>query len=308
MKRLITLFAMAVLAFLPVQPSRAAQPESMADARQTQEYKVRNFDGLDISWSYKVELTRSNRYSVSVEAPDFVLPYLRIEVRGDVLCLETRDMPRDVRRKMENGRNEVRASISMPELVSLRMSGAATLTTRDEFQHKNGSFTMRLSGAASARGLSLKAVDADIECSGAAKFDLKGEFDRVDLVMSGAANGQLEASPKAVSQQLSGSAKLNWNGNAGRVDVLASGAANLQFEGSATEIRVMGSGAAKVNAAMAPTRDVTVQLSGAAKCDVNVKESLNADLSGAASCRYHGTDATRVSTGSVSRAASLTRY
>ena len=72
-----------------------AQPESMADARQTQEYKVRNFDGLDISWSYKVELTRSNRYSVSVEAPDFVLPYLRIEVRGDVLCLETRDMPRD---------------------------------------------------------------------------------------------------------------------------------------------------------------------------------------------------------------------
>lgn len=308
MKKLITLLAATVMAVLPVPFTHAAQPESPGEARQTQEYKVRNFDGLDVSWIYKVDLTRANRYSVSIDAPDFIIPYLQVDVRDGVLCLEVRDMPRDIRRKIENGHNEVRASVSMPELLTLKMSGAASLSTQDEFLHRNDKFTLRLSGASSARGLSLRATEADIECSGAAKFDLKGDFDRVDLGLSGAANGQLEASPKVAELEMSGSAKLKWNGKAGKVGLTASGAAGLNFEGSATELRLIGSGAARINAAMAPARDVSVSLSGAAKCDVDVRESLDANLSGAASCRYHATDAVRVTTHAVSRGASLTRY
>ena len=308
MKKLITLLAATVMAVLPVPFAHAAQPESPGEARQTQEYNVRNFDGLDISWIYKVDLTRANRYSVRIDAPDFIIPYLQVDVRDGVLCLEVRDMPRDIKRKIENGHNEVRAAVSMPELLSLKMSGAASLSSQDEFLHRNDGFTLRLSGATSARGLSVRASAADIECSGAAKFDLKGDFDRVDLGLSGAANGQLDASPKVAELKMSGSAKLKWNGKAGKAGVLASGAANLQFEGSATELRITGSGAARVNAAMAPVRDASVNLSGAAKCDVDVRESLDANLSGAASCRYHGTDAVRVTTHAVSRGASLTRY
>ena len=289
MKKLITLLAATVMAVLPVPFTHAAQPESPGEARQTQEYKVRNFDGLDVSWIYKVDLTRANRYSVSIDAPDFIIPYLQVDVRDGVLCLEVRDMPRDIRRKIENGHNEVRASVSMPELLTLKMSGATSLSTQDEFLHRNDKFTLRLSGASS-------------------KFDLKGDFDRVDLGLSGAANGQLEASPKVAELEMSGSAKLKWNGKAGKVGLTASGAAGLNFEGSATELRLIGSGAARINAAMAPARDVSVSLSGAAKCDVDVRESLDANLSGAASCRYHATDAVRVTTHAVSRGASLTRY
>lgn len=307
MKKLITLLAVAVMAILPARGSHAGQPESIP-ARETREYKVRNFDGLDISWVYKVELTRSNRYTVSVDAPDFILPYLQIDVRDGILCMEVREMPRDIRRKMESGRNEIRASVSMPELISVKMSGAASLTAQDDFLHKNNRFTLQLSGAASARGLSVRATDADIECSGAVKYELKGDFDRVDLVVSGAASGRLEASPKAAEMQLSGSARLDWTGKAGNVGVSASGAAALQHEGSATELRISGSGAARINAALAPARTVSVRLSGAARCDVDVVESLDADLSGAAACRYHGPETLRVTTQSVSRGASLTRY
>lgn len=307
MKKLITLLAMAAMALFPTPASRAAQPESMP-TREVREYKVRNFDGLDITWLYKVELTRASHYSVSVDAPDFILPYLRIEVRGNILCLEVRDLPRDIKRKIENGRNEVRATVSMPELVTLKMSGASSLSAKDEFQHKNNKFTLRLSGAAAARGLSVRATEADIDCSGASKFDLKGDFDRVDCVLSGAANGKLEASPKAAELVMSGSGRLDWDGKAGKVNVTASGAANLDFEGSATEIRIGGSGAARISTAMAPARNVSVQLSGAAKCDVDVRETLDANLSGAATCRYHAADAVRITTQSVSRGASLTRY
>ena len=310
MKKILSLLAAALLAALPFQTVRAAVPDPAAASRETRDYQLRGFDGLDISWTFKVELTRGSRYSVRVEAPDFIFPYLKVEVKGGVLTLGTRELPRDIRRKIEalSRSGEIRASVTMPELCSLEMSGAAQLTSQDEFLHRNDGFTLRLSGATSARGLSVRASAADIECSGAAKFDLKGEFDRVDLRMSGAANGKLESSPKVVEANLAGAAKLDWTGRLGKTGILASGSANLGIEGAAAELNVNGSGAAKVRAGQAASRTAEVRLSGAASCELDVRESLSVNLSGASSCRYHGTDALRVTTQSVSRGASLTRY
>ncbi len=310
MKRILSLLAAALLATLPFQTVRAAVPDPAAASRETRDYQLRGFDGLDISWTFKVELTRGSRYSVRVEAPDFIFPYLKVEVKGGVLTLGTGELPRDIRRKIEalSRSGEIRASVTMPELCSLEMSGAAQLNTRDEFLHRNDKFRMRLSGAASAHGLSVKAIDADIDGSGAARFELKGEFDRVDLRMSGAANGKLESSPKVVEANLSGAAKLDWTGRLGKTGILASGSANLGIEGTAAELDVNGSGAAKVRAGQAASRTAVVRLSGAASCELDVRESLSVNLSGASSCRYHGTDALRVTTQSVSRGASLTRY
>lgn len=310
MKKTLTLLAAALLAALPFQPARATAPDPVSASRETREYQVRNFDGLDVSWTYKVQLTRASRYSVSVEAPDFIFPYLKVEVQGGVLTLGVRELPKDIRKKVEalSRSGEIRAKVSMPELTSLEMSGAAQLSTEDEFLHRNDRFKMRLSGAAATRGLAVKAIDADIICSGAAKFELKGEFDRVDLVLSGAVNGKLEASPKAVQAGLSGAAKLAWTGRLGKTEIVASGSANLEIEGAAAELKVGGSGAAKVRASRAPSRTAEVRLSGAAACELDVRESLSVSLSGASSCRYHGSDALRVTTQSVSRGASLTRF
>jgi hypothetical protein len=291
MKRFLTLFAAVLLAAIPFQTARAASPDPASASRETRDYQVRNFEGLDISWTYKVELTRSSHYGVSVEAPDFIFPYLEVEVRGDVLSLGVRELPKDIRKKIEalSRSGEIRARVSMPELTSLEMSGASQISTNDEFLHRNDKFKMRLSGATAVRGFAVKAVDADIICSGAAKFELKGEFDRVDMVLSGAVNGKLKSSPK-------------------RMAMMLSGAATLETEGEVVELSVQGSGAAKVNAGKTLSRTAEVRLSGAARCDLDVRENLSVNLSGAASCRYHGPEGLRISTQSVSRGASLTRF
>lgn len=291
MKRFLTLLAATLLAALPFQAARAASPDPASASRENRDYQLRSFEGLDISWTYKVELTRDSRYHVSVEAPDFIFPYLRVEVRNGVLTLGVKELPQSIRKKIEalSRSGEIRAKVSMPELTSLEMSGASQLSTQDEFLHRNDKFRMRLSGAVTVRGLALKAVEADINCSGAAKFDLKGDFDRVDLDLSGAVKAQLKTSPRVMQMNLSG-------------------AVTLETEGEAAELVVEGSGAARINTSKAPARNARVRLSGASRCDLDVRESLSVDLSGAASCRYHGPDGLRISTQSVSRGASLTRF
>jgi len=308
MKRFLTLLAAVLVTALPAL--RAADYEPTAASRDSREYQLRGFDGLNIGWTYKVELNCASRYGVTVEAPDFIFPYLKVEVRNGILVLDTKELPRDIRRKIEalSRSGEIRAIVSMPELTTLSMSGASQLTTQDEFRHRNDHFSMRLSGATNVRGLSVKAVEAVIECSGAAKFNITGEFDRVDLELSGAANGTLAASPKMAQLELSGAVKLFWKGNLGKTEIQAAGAASAEIEGAVNELKLDGSGAAKVNTAKAPSRNADIRLSGAAKCEIDVRESLNVSLSGATTCRYHASDRLRISTQSISRGSSLTRF
>ncbi len=308
MKRFLTLLAAVLVAALPAL--RAADYEPTAASRDSREYQLRAFDGLNIGWTYKVELNCASRYGVTVEAPDFIFPYLKVEVRNGILVLDTKELPRDIRRKIEalSRSGEIRAIVSMPELTTLSMSGASQLTTQDEFRHRNDHFSMRLSGATNVRGLSVKAVEAVIECSGAAKFNITGEFDRVDLELSGAVNGTLAASPKMSQLELSGAVKLFWKGNLGKTEIQAAGAVSAEIEGAVNELKLDGSGAAKVNTAKAPSRNADIRLSGAAKCEIDVRESLNVSLSGATTCRYHASDRLRISTQSISRGSSLTRF
>ena len=308
MKRFLTLLAAVLVAALPAL--RAADYEPTAASRDSREYQLRGFDGLNIGWTYKVELNCASRYGVTVEAPDFIFPYLKVEVRNGILVLDTKELPRDIRRKIEalSRSGEIRAIVSMPELTTLSMSGASQLTTQDEFRHRNDHFSMRLSGATNVRGLSVKAVEAVIECSGAAKFNVTGEFDRVDLELSGAVNGTLAASPKMAELELSGAVKLFWKGNLGKTEIQAAGAVSAEIEGAVNELKLDGSGAAKVNTAKAPSRNADIRLSGAAKCEIDVRESLNVSLSGATTCRYHASDRLRISTQSISRGSSLTRF
>ncbi len=308
MKRFLTLLAAVLVAALPAL--RAADYEPTAASRDSREYQLRGFDGLNIGWTYKVELNCASRYGVTVEAPDFIFPYLKVEVRNGILVLDTKELPRDIRRKIEalSRSGEIHAIVSMPELTTLSMSGASQLTTQDEFRHRNDHFSMRLSGATNVRGLSVKAVEAVIECSGAAKFNITGEFDRVDLELSGAANGTLAASPKMAELELSGAVKLFWKGNLGKTEIQAAGAVSAEIEGAVNELKLDGSGAAKVNTAKAPSRNADIRLSGAAKCEIDVRESLNVSLSGATTCRYHASDRLRISTQSISRGSSLTRF
>lgn len=307
MSKIYTLLAAALIAVLPLSARTVADPELNAK-QETKEYKFNNFTGIDASWIFQVELVQAPRHAVRVDAPDYLMPFVNVDVRGGILVLSVGDLPRDVRRRVENGsRNQVRVYVSMPDLTVLRMSGAAKLTAKGDFSSRKN-FEMRLSGATTVQGLSIKASDADIDASGAAKFDLEGKFDKMNVRGSGSLNAIIAADIKTTNLGLSGATKLSLKGKLGDVTLRGSGAANTELIGSIEELSAECSGAAKLSANEAPARRVKILFSGAANGMVEVRDELSVTLSGASKLNYHPGPALRIKNQSVSRASTLASY
>lgn len=311
MKRIFTLLAAATLGILPLAATVPAVPDPADVKMETKSYPLSGFSELQVGWTYQVALTQADRYSVRVEAPDFVVPYLDVKVTGDRLVLDITEMPKDIRKKVEMAlkRNEIRAWVAMPNLSGLRMSGAARLNATGRFSAKRFDFKMDLSGATVVEGLNVAAGEADIRCSGAAKFGVRGDFADMKLNLSGAASGSLEAGKKVdeTEMEVSGAVKCTLTGDFKKLDMEVSGAANCKLEGSVRDLNLEASGAAKADLLGAPADNAEVDLAGAAKVELQVQKTLKAELAGASTCRYKAGPDLRITEQTVSRGSALKR-
>ena len=301
MKQLFTLFAAAFLALMPAAAANKDNPESVR--METKTYQLDFFDGLDVSWIFQVDLSKSSSQKVEVEAPDFLMPYLTVKVRNNTLILGSSGLPNDIRRKLEKGSYKVRASVSLPELTHLEMSGASKLVADGEFQ--TGNFDLELSGATSLRELQMTASFANIQCSGASKFQMKGNLKEVKMDLSGASKGVLEADGQEMNMDLSGSAKLELTGGYDQMRSELSAASHLWIKGTLGLFRLSGSGAAKADLMDCATIESRVDMSGAASARLYAVEKLGVPLSGAASCRYKAGEKLQITETDVDRGASL---
>lgn len=284
MKRLISILAAAMVAVLPL----AAESASELDFREVKTFDVENFDALDVSWIYKVELTQGKNQGVTIEAPDFIMEYIDVRVRKSRLILSVKDMPLSVRSKVETGKYEILATLSMKKLSSLEMSGASKLFADGQFLTSDDVFTMELSGASSVKDLYIIASKADIDCSGASKFELKGKLKDIKMNLSGAAKGSIDSDIKSLCMDLSGASRITMNGTVG--DMIAS-----------------GSGAAKMDMLDCPVLWADVELSGASKANIEVHETLKLHVSGASTLSYKAGDKLQILETEVSRGATLRR-
>ena len=288
-----------------------ADPDPADVKMETKTYAYSDFSELQVSWTYQVALAQADHYSVRVEAPDFLIPYLDVKLTGKRLVLGTKEMPRDIRKKVEMvlKHNEIRAWVAMPELSALQMSGASQLNATGQFAARRFDFKMELSGATNLRGLRIAAGEADLRASGASKFEVLGDFSDLKLTLSGATTGTLEAG-KDVDEadvELSGATKLNLSGTFNQLDLDASGAVNLKMNGRIRGLDLTASGAVKADLLDVPADKVSVSLSGAAKAELQVQQTLNARLSGASTCSYKAGPDLRITDQTVSRGASLKR-
>jgi len=311
MKRIYTLLAAVLLAVLPAAATVPAVPDPADVKMETKSYPLSGFSELQVGWTYQVALTQADHYSVRVEAPDFIVPYLDVKVTGDRLLLDITEMPKDIRKKVEMAlkRNEIRAWVAMPALSGLRMSGAARLNATGRFSAKRSDFKMDLSGATVAEGLNVAAAHADIRCSGAAKFRVHGDFSDLEAKLSGAAGGSLEAGKKVdeAKMEVSGAVKCTLTGDFKKLDMEIAGAANCKLEGSVRDLNLEAAGAAKADLLSAPADHAEVDLAGAAKVELQVRNTLKAELAGASTCRYKAGPDLRIIEQTVSRGASLKR-
>jgi hypothetical protein len=309
MKRFLILLATALLA-VPAFSATPADTDPADVKMETKTFNLSGFHGLQVSWTYQVALTQADHYSVRVEAPDFIIPYLDVKVAGDNLVLGIKELPKDIRRKVEMvlKHDEVRAWVAMPSLSSLNMSGASKLNATGAFSAPRFNFRLDLSGATAVQGLSVKAPEADFHASGAAKFDVNGTFTDLHMTLSGAISANLNTGGEPVDEAsitMSGAVKFKLQSHISKLDLGASGAANFSMDGSLDALNANASGGVRFDLLGAPVKAADLSLSGAARAEIDVRESLSITLSGGSTCRYKAGPNLRIERQTISRGASL---
>ena len=173
------------------------------------DYRLSGFTGIRASNVFSVELSPSANFSVGIEAPDYLEPYIIVEVSRNQLVLRMKELPKSISRKLSDERaGAVRAIVKMPLLESVSLSGAAALNAEGTFPTlRDRAFQLDLSGASHAKGLSLSAPSAIISLSGATEAGLTGRFTKVSLEISGAGRIKMGVEVSDLDAELSGSAE-----------------------------------------------------------------------------------------------------
>lgn len=304
MKRFITLF-IAAIAALSLSAHEANVPATAQNV--TKEYKLSGFEELAVSHTFHVDLTRSESYFVSVDAPDFLVPYLIVEVRGNCLVLGLNELPRDIRHRLDNSRFRLSATVSMPNLTELKMSGASNLRANGEFAPRRY-FSATLSGACTVSDLVVRTQDASFVCSGASNLRASGSFNDVHIKASGSSKATITADAKVADVELSGASHVSLDGRTDKMDVQASGASHYSQKGHIINLVGRASGSSQIYTDDAPATTAAINLSGASRARVDVQDTISMSLSGASRLEYRANDRLRIQHKDVSRASSVSSF
>ena len=224
---------------------------------ETREMDFTGFTKVQAGYACQIDITRAASFLVSITLDDNLFEYLDARIVGDTLYLGLK--PHNSYRNFTH-----RATITMPELLALELSGASrgdvsgfssTDSTRLE---ASGASTMNIddleagdtrliiSGASRAIG-SIEMADGDFEVSGASSVDLEGNADDVSFEISGASTARLaDFTVASADARVSGASTATVNVS-GILDIEVSGASTLYYVGSPTLGRLDVSGGSRVS-------------------------------------------------------------
>ena len=239
---------------------------SAQEAMTRQGYKAQDFTSLNISHAFDVELVKGDRYSVTLEFPSDCAQYISVAKQGGTLFVGLKNK---TPRKFLTGRHTFRATIKMPEVYGIYLSGAAKLTTEDMFLMNMRPLEIRLSGASRLSKIAVDGPSVELDLSGASKAEI--------------------------------------NLNAAEVDAKVNGASKLTLTGTVDELSLDLSGASSVNAKNVNAAKADVECSGASKAYIYVEQRLKVNLSGASKCEYIAAEGVDLRVDSVTGASTLKR-
>jgi hypothetical protein len=204
----------------------------------TQEEPITGFDKVDISYSFDVNLSQGDSFSVVIRADDNLVEHLQVVKQGSTLVIGLKPNSPDLRSAT------LQAEVTMPELTGLDMSGSSHAT---------------ITGFKSAQALSVDAsgsshLQGDIEAD-TVRFNLGGSS---EVILTGSAQNLImeEASGSSVvdltdfpvvdaSVKAGGKSQVTVNVS-GRLDVDASNSANVYYLGDPALGTIDTSGSATV--------------------------------------------------------------
>lgn len=299
MKR-ITLTALVLLTCIP---AFAAEPEP-AKNRFHRHYDYSHFTELSVSNAFIVDLAFEDGWSVDIDVPDFIEPYLKISYNGDNLRIGLEKLPGNIQRKM-NGDHPLHASIKMPKILKLKMSGATHLTTTGiPMLDRHDSLEIDLSGASRIENLQASGNgEFSLDMSGASQAVISADFKRIELDLSGASKLKLDGTADFIELECSGASSAKITGNYNSSDIEVNGSSNVSLSDDLEYMKLEVSGASKFELNGQAVR-ADVEISGASKAHIAVSKELNYEVSGVSTLRVKDLGAARLR-GETSRGAKI---
>jgi hypothetical protein len=220
---------------------------------ETREFAYEDFNKVEVQSPFYIEISKSDVYLVSVTADDNLFDYVEVTKSGDTLRLRLKPF-------LSFRNTTFRATITMPDLQALEMSGASS-GTMSGFQ-TTGAVDINVSAASKLDIISLQTSDVTMDISGASRVTGFIKTESADFKVSGASSLELNGSAEGARFEASGASSLRLqdfyvlhasvylsgasNGNVevnGNLDVKVSGASRLTFGGNPTLGNIDVSGA-----------------------------------------------------------------
>ena len=232
-----SLIVVSLACSLPELPSISQVSLTGSGNVVTQEEAISDFDKVEISHSFEVDIKQGESFSVIIRVDDNLVEQLQVEKFGSTLKIGLEPAVSIV------SNATLEAEITMPELTGVDMSGASNATISGFKSTKN--LTVDLSGASSLVG-DIGAGDISIDLSGSSNTNLTGSGGNLTLDASGSSDVDLSDFPVADAEiDASGASTVTVNAS-GRLDVEASGASNVTYLGEPSMGTIETSGASSV--------------------------------------------------------------
>jgi hypothetical protein len=203
----------------------------------TEEYAFTNFTEVEISSAFDFEIKQSSSYSINITADDNVIDHVQVSQVGQTLKIGLRTVT-------WFGPVTLRASVTMPQLSSLTVSGASRGDICDFSSTEDLDITV--SGASRVIG-DITAGNVEFDISGASTIQLEGSADDMVAGVSGASRFNLDdftVNNADVNFSGASSGTINLNG---RLDANLSGASRLWYIGEPTMGDINTSGASTIS-------------------------------------------------------------
>jgi hypothetical protein len=204
---------------------------------ETETYAFTDFNKVEISSAFEFEIEQSSSYSIEITTDDNIMEYVRVSLDGQTLKI-------GLRPATWIGPATLKASVTMPELSGLEVSGASRGTVSDF--SSTDDLDIVVSGASRVTG-DIVAGNVDFDISGASSVELDGSANDIIADVSGASSLKLDDfTATNANVDLSGASSGTVNLD-GRLDADLSGASRLWYIGEPTMGTIETSGASTLS-------------------------------------------------------------
>ena len=256
---------------------------------------VGEFSSISVSDDFEISLVKG-KHGVKITSEKELIPYIQVYVRSKSLFItyDEKSVPKDIR-KLFRGRGSsdpvFRAVVSMPEIGGISLSNNATLSSIEDFS--GGTFDLNLADKAQVKTLTVRVNSANLNLKKNAQVSMNVEVaNRLEINTEG--NASIKADCKSSTVTTSGSADLSLSQKTEKMVLTVGGFSKLNLSGEADSIQIRGERSASVDANAFSVKKAEANLSGSAKVNISISESLDATLVGGSSLYYTGTPSIKI--------------